>query len=370
MEMEIADMGTKAQADGFTTAQARSTTLRMFLLHAVLCSMSPCRTAQWRCAFERDYACQPCTRGALQVLERVSAERALPAHTPTATTAEGAYKFSAIVKRADHKHLDLGYLQKAALDPMHLSSLRAGHMHGRRVDIFVDHILGLIRVGSDESAHAAATAACQWLGLFNVCRKVLRVRQGVTIVPEAEAADDDAAAELDGTSYVLCDAWVMLQCAVRLWHTEQSACGLCLRTLHKRVKVPMTRLLRSLCKQTQGSRACRGQARGRRARRVCAAHVADHVERPQAAARLRVRGGGAVGAEQVRGPRPRGRKHAVPEAAKARAPAQMHPGGLRHQVPRQHAAGGRGRGVSAVAEADATCRGAPPTNLRLPFTAS
>ena len=131
-------------------------------------------------------------------MERVSAERALPAHTATATTAEGAYQFSAIVKRADHKHLDLPYLQKAALDPAHLSSLRAGHTHGRRVDTFVDHVLGLIRVGSDESARAAASGACQWLGLYNVCRKVLRVRQGITIVAEPPDADEGAFADQHG----------------------------------------------------------------------------------------------------------------------------------------------------------------------------
>jgi hypothetical protein len=131
----------------------------------------------------------------VQVLGKVSAERSLPPHNPEATTASEAYVFSSLVSKANCRHLDVGYLVKAMKDPEHLAELRAGTVHRRKVDAFVDYALELDPPQSSfNNLDTAVEEACRWLALYSACRKVARIRPGTEIVQQDDEHDAGAGA--------------------------------------------------------------------------------------------------------------------------------------------------------------------------------
>jgi hypothetical protein len=136
------------------------------------------------------------------VLAKLSAERFLPPHHLEATTASEAYCFCDIVSQSDIKHLEVSYLLKAARGAGHLENLRAGHMYARKIDGFVDYMLGKMheRLRSGGDSDKALTAACRWLALYNIARKVLRIRSGTTICSNFEA--DSEKADLQGAQFL------------------------------------------------------------------------------------------------------------------------------------------------------------------------
>lgn len=126
-------------------------------------------------------------------MAKLSGDRNLPAHNLAATTASEAYVFTEIVSKSGIRHLDTGYLSKAMVDGDHLMRLRAGGLHRRKCDTFVDFVLDLPPVSMEGGdADDARQETVRWLGLYSICSKVLKVRLGTKIEAEDAAWEEGA----------------------------------------------------------------------------------------------------------------------------------------------------------------------------------
>lgn len=111
-------------------------------------------------------------------MNRLAETRNIPPHNPQATTAAEAYQISEIITTADKRHLLHDRFAEALKSPANLQALEDDKIWGG-LDPFVRYML---RTKQDEGLLPTRQKDCsQWLALYHVCQKLMKLRVGVVL---------------------------------------------------------------------------------------------------------------------------------------------------------------------------------------------
>lgn len=121
-------------------------------------------------------------------MSKLASVRNIPVHNLTAMSAAEAYKLSEIVTASDLQHLNATRLDDALKSSSNLQQLQHNDLW-QSLDQFVRHTL---RNKNGKLLPSAQTECSQWLALYHVCRKMMRLRPGSVL--------NEAVAPLEGST--------------------------------------------------------------------------------------------------------------------------------------------------------------------------